>query len=157
MKNLFYKIFIWLSQSQTILELPCYTAHSSKEENALQFDKLERALLLIKKYSPVIYAQLTGDVHKILLSWVRPKAVAEYIRELRIIKLDPDYILNEDTTVEMLASTIVHEAQHARLFRLGFGYDKDIRVRIERICVMSQRVFGLRIPNGAKVLGRVVN
>ncbi|GMR07395.1 MAG: hypothetical protein BMS9Abin26_0398 [Gammaproteobacteria bacterium] len=52
----------------------------------------------------------------------------------------------------MLASTIVHEAQHARLFRLGIGYEVEIMARVEQVCYTAQKILGLRIPNGDEVV-----
>jgi hypothetical protein len=41
------------------------------------------------------------------------------------------YVLSSETAVTDVASTLVHEAQHARLWRLGFSYEEMERARIE--------------------------
>lgn len=44
------------------------------------------------------------------------------------------------------ACQLVHEATHARLWRLGFRYSEDIRHRIEQICVKAELDLLARIP-----------
>jgi hypothetical protein len=49
--------------------------------------------------------------------------------------------LLKTTTVEWIASAIVHEATHARLEKLGIRYDEAVRQRIERICARRELDF----------------
>jgi len=78
--------------------------------------------------------------------------LGRYIRQIKLIEISDQYALNSDTTVELLASIIVHEAQHARLHRIGIGFEEESRNRVERICFTAEKVFGLRIPNGEMVI-----
>ncbi len=50
-------------------------------------------------------------------------------------------VASETTTVEWIASAIVHEATHARLEKLGIRYDEAVRQRIERICARRELDF----------------
>ncbi|MEJ2378890.1 MAG: hypothetical protein P8Y71_27060 [Pseudolabrys sp.] len=102
-------------------------------------------------HDPVRFSQLAGDVRGIFVAG-EPACRGQYIKELQLIELDDGYVQDLQTTAEEVASTIVHEAQHARLCRLGFGYETGIRNRIERLCFLSQRIFGLRLPCGETVL-----
>src|SRR2546427_9194317 len=45
------------------------------------------------------------------------------------------------TSAARLASTLVHEATHARLDRLGFRYAAERRARIEGICFRREIAF----------------
>jgi hypothetical protein len=63
-------------------------------------------------------------------------------------------VLREDAPPEAVASTIVHEAEHARLSRLGYGYTPDLQPRIERICHRAERTFGRLLPDGAAVIAQ---
>jgi hypothetical protein len=76
----------------------------------------------------------------------------QYINDLKLIELYDEFVFDPDTSIEELASTLVHEAQHARLFRLEFEYNESIRGRIEALCFRSERLFGSRIPNGNKII-----
>jgi hypothetical protein len=79
--------------------------------------RIESALLLVKQYSPLHYARLLRDLDRI---WIHllPHAAAEYHASINACVIDKRYIANLDTSVEQLASTILHEATHARLDRM---------------------------------------
>lgn len=119
---------------------------STPQEKTLVFDKLHSALALIDKYAPGKFKALQMDVRLILVAGV-PTARGSYIHKLRMIELYQEYVLNTQTTPESLASLLIHEAQHARLRRLGFGYDETIRSRIEKLCYRAQRNFARLLPN----------
>jgi hypothetical protein len=55
------------------------------------------------------------------------------------------------TTVEQIASTIVHEATHARLERYGIGYKEEQRAKIEAICFRRELAFAVRVPDSAEL------
>ena len=71
-----------------------------------------------------------------------------------MIELFDDYVVDSETTAEKLACTLVHEAQHARLFRLGFGYQPEIRGRIERLCFRAERNFARALPDQSELVTR---
>jgi hypothetical protein len=52
--------------------------------------------------------------------------------------LDERVVASENTTLECIASAIVHEATHARLEKRGIRYDEAVRPRIERICARRE-------------------
>jgi hypothetical protein len=54
-------------------------------------------------------------------------------------------------TPELLASTIVHEATHARLWRMGFRYEEEARPHVEAICVRRELAFSAKLPDGEQV------
>jgi hypothetical protein len=62
--------------------------------------------------------------------------------------LDPRFLLEEATTLEDIASAIVHEATHARINRWGIEYEERKRVRIEAICRRRELNFLAALPNG---------
>lgn len=119
----------------------------SNEEKELAFEKLELSLGLIKRYTPEKFKAMSSDVKSIFVAG-NPTCLGSYVRQHRMVELYCDYVFDSDTTPELLAGVIVHEAQHARLFRLGFGYDEPIRGRIEGLCHHANKIFALRIPNG---------
>jgi hypothetical protein len=121
---------------------------SGKDEEATTFNKVEEALLLIKTYAPVRFGRLQQDVGCIFAMGSRDWTCGTWREELRMCELDNDYVLSTDTTAVDVASTIVHEAMHARLRRWGFGYEEQHRARIERICFKAERAFAHRLPDG---------
>ena len=118
-------------------------------------NNISYALLLIKTYSPNTFDRIVKDINSIVIHDAHGAHVAHYVKELHMIVIKSDHILLADDgleSIEGLASTIVHEAQHARLYRFGFGYEEHERGRIEEVCIKSQRNFGKRIPNGYEVV-----
>jgi hypothetical protein len=65
-----------------------------------------------------------------------------------MVELYQEHVLDAQTTPASLACLLIHEAQHARLRRLGFGYDETVRHRIEKLCYRAQRNFARLLPNG---------
>jgi hypothetical protein len=69
------------------------------------------------------------------------------VPSLNACKLDERFVLLETTTLEHIASCIVHEATHARLERWGISYDDEkTRSRIEAICLRRELNFVGKLP-----------
>jgi hypothetical protein len=108
--------------------------------------RVEEALQLIKDHDPLHYSRVINNLERI---WVRLLTgdIAHYERSLQACVFDERYIVLETTTVEWIASAIVHEATHARLETWGVGYDDEKkRARIEAICMRRERNFLTRLP-----------
>jgi hypothetical protein len=66
--------------------------------------------------------------------------------------LDERFVLHETTTLERIASTIVHEATHAKLDRRGISYDcEKERPRIEAICLRRELNFIAKLTHGEQL------
>ncbi len=50
----------------------------------------------------------------------------------------------------------MHEATHARLLRVGIGYDRPIRKRVEEACNRREIAFARRLWNGQALVGELV-
>jgi hypothetical protein len=77
-----------------------------------------------------------------------PGPLGQYREELKLCELDERYVGAKETTAELVASVIVHEATHARLRRCGIGYDEPIQSRVEAVCSRRELAFANRLPNG---------
>ncbi len=117
----------------------------SQSERATVFEKVDIALKLIREKVPCRFREFESDVRCILAG--TPTFLGQFINELKMIELYDAYATDTETTAEKLACTLVHEAQHARLFRLGFGYEQDMRGRIERLCFRAERNFAKLLPD----------
>jgi hypothetical protein len=126
-------------------------ALSSRREKFRAFEKLERALGVIEQYAPAKLEALQSDVETILVAG-EPTIRGRYIHKLRMVELYDDYVLDQQKSPEALACTLIHEAQHARLRRLGFGYEEPIRGRIENLCFRAQRNFARLLPDGGELI-----
>lgn len=112
--------------------------------------RVEDALLLIKQHSPLDYARITRELERIWVDLVL-YGLGEYRHSLRACILDERYVADSETTVGHIASTIVHEATHARLERYGIEYEERRRARIEAICFRRERAFAARLPDSAEL------
>jgi hypothetical protein len=123
----------------------------SKAETILR--RVEEALFLIKTYDRRRYDRQRRDLERV---WIRVLvgALGSYNQRLRACELDPRHVLAEDSSPELIASTIVHEATHARLFRCGLGYDEGRRSRIEAVCFRREIAFAAKLPDGEQVRDR---
>src|SRR3981081_2454053 len=76
-----------------------------------------------------------------------PNARSCYYGSLRARLVDVRFVLLETTTLEEIASTIVHEATHAKLGRWGISYEEKARSRIEAVCLRRELNFIAKLPH----------
>ena len=146
------RLRLWLSKSSTIDRLWIGTTES-KPYPALR--RVEEALQLIKRHDTLNYSRITRNLDRI---WVHllPSARAHYDPSLNACVLDERYVLNETMTLERIASTIVHEATHARLEGWGIIYEEKSRYRIEAICLRRELNFLTKLPDSGLMQEEIV-
>lgn len=146
------RLGLWFSKSSTTDGLWIGTTES-KPYPALR--RVEDALQLIKRYDTLNYFRITRNLDRI---WVHllPSAQAHYDRSLNACALDERYVLNETMTLEQIASTIVHEATHARLEGWGIQYLEAMRIRIESICLRRELNFLVKLPDSEPLQDEIV-
>jgi hypothetical protein len=112
--------------------------------------RVEAALRLIKTYDRIRYDRLIRDLDRI---WVKmlPASIANFNHSLNACQLDERFVLDEKSGPELIASVIVHEATHARLMRCGIGYEAELRVRVEKVCLRRELAFAAKLPNGEQI------
>lgn len=115
--------------------------------------RVQNALALIKAHDAKRYQRAIASFDRI---WVFPLfgPVGQYVPEQRRCLLDPVFVLS--SSVEVVASTLVHEATHARLINAGIPYTYENRHRVEKACIRQELVFACRVP-GAEDLRRRIN
>jgi hypothetical protein len=137
------RLGLWLSKSSMIDGLWMGTTES-KPYPALA--RVQEALQLIKRYDTLNYSRIIRNLDRI---WVHliPSAPAHYDQSLNACALDERYVLNPTTTLARIASTIVHEATHARLEGWGIIYEEKRRYTIEAICLRRELNFLRKLPD----------
>ena len=140
--NLAERLHLWLSKGRKIDGL-WVGSWEDKPYPALR--RVEEALQLIKCCDPLNYARIIYNLDRV---WVQliPASVAHYRFSLNACVIDERFVLDQTTTVERIASTIVHEATHARLEGWGVIYVEKDRSRIEAICLRRELSFVARLP-----------
>jgi hypothetical protein len=106
-------------------------------------DRLGEALRLVRNIDPPRFQRIRRDIRRIL---VVKAGGPEYWPLAGGFILNRDYVT--EAPVELVALTIVHEATHARLWKLGFRYRQSLRARIEAVCVRSEIRFAGGLPAG---------
>ena len=114
--------------------------------------RVDDALRLIKTYDLRRYHRLLRDLDRIWVHLLNGNVVAQFNKSLRACEIDIRFMLEEDTTSEVLAGVIVHEATHARLEYRGIEYLEPARDRIEKICVRQELLFASKLPDGQRAL-----
>jgi hypothetical protein len=128
---------LWVSKSRVTDGLWIGSAQSDAEP-ALQ--RVEAALQLINRCAPLHYRRVKNNLSRIWVTLV-PHGAGCYLHSLNACLLDERVVASETTTLEWIASAIVHEATHARLEKRGIRYEEAIRLRIERICIRRELDF----------------
>jgi hypothetical protein len=138
-------IGLWLSTNRDVDGL---WVGSTEDKPYQGLRRVEDALQLIKRHDPLNYLRVTRNLDRI---WVHliPSAEAHYERTLNACVLDERYLLKEEMTIDRIASTIVHEATHARLERWGIIYEEESRYRIEAICLRRELNYLAKLPDSA--------
>ncbi|MEY9415783.1 hypothetical protein ABIF69_002225 [Bradyrhizobium japonicum] len=146
------RLSLWLSKGSTIDRLWIGTTES-KPYPALR--RVEEALQLIKRHDTLNYSRITRNLDRI---WVHllPSAQAHYDQSLNACALDERYVLNETMTLARIASTIVHEATHARLEGWGIIYEEKRRYRIEATCLRRELNFLKKLPGSGPMQEEIV-
>lgn len=147
------RLELWMSKGRTIDGLWVGTFESDDHHPALH--RVEDALRLIKRHAPLSYHRITRDLDRIWVNLI-PSGEAHYQRSLNACVLDERYLLKETMTLEKLASTIVHEATHARLERWGIVYEEKARNRIEAICPRRELNLAASLPDAAALRDQIV-
>jgi hypothetical protein len=114
--------------------------------------RLDRTLALIEKYVPHHFRHLKRDFAYIVVQ--RFACRGAYFHEERACLVELTFTVNPDFSDAEVAATILHEAMHARLHRLGFPLEMEDRARQERFCRRAEIEFGLLAPDGDRAVER---
>lgn len=138
------RLYLWLSTSRKIDGL---WISSSENKPQPGLSRVEDALRLIKDHDLLHYFRVIRNLDRIWINLIL-SARAHYDSSLNACIIDERFVLVETLTLEELASTIVHEATHARLERWGISYkDEKERPRIEAICMRRELNFLSKLPH----------
>ncbi len=120
--------------------------------------RLNEALELIERHVPASFRHMRRDAANILV--VRYPTRGAYLPETRSILTELTFLARRDISAAVVASSIVHEATHARVDsmrrRLGSQATTHADGREERLCRRAELYFGQALPAdlGAPVIER---
>lgn len=121
----------------------------AEEESDQTLRNLHKALQVISRADPRRYRRLKRDLRRIVLT---KAGGPQFASETGACLVRSGYV--RENSPEAVATTLVHEAAHARLHRQGIGYGPSVRSRVEEICVREQIAFAKLLEN-AEILGHL--
>jgi hypothetical protein len=118
--------------------------------------RLDEALELIERYQPWRLAHMRRDLARFWI--VRFACRGAYFPETRTCMTELTFLARTDITAAPVASSIIHEAMHARTFATIRPESHDA-AREERICRRAELDFGRALPAevGAPVVQRALD
>jgi hypothetical protein len=116
--------------------------------------RLEEALGLIRQYQPWHFRRFARDFAFILVK--RYPCRGAFLTEQRICLVELTFTVNPEFTAAQVASTILHEAMHARLHAAKVQYTPDCAARHERFCRRAEIEFGRMVPGGEAIVERAL-
>jgi hypothetical protein len=115
-------------------------------------ERLEQALSLIAKYAPRRFRRLQRDIGTIVVQ--RFPCRGAFFFEQRECLVELTFTVNPRHSISEIASSIVHEATHARVAAMCGHLPQEQRAREERLCRRAELDFGMAIPDGQVVVER---
>src|SRR5690606_34490949 len=135
---LLYRSLMGLSPRYCVEGVEVIDASGGHDQLAIQ--RLEEALELIRDTDPRRHHRLKKDIKRFILV---KAGGPEYAHEVQACVLRSAYVRNAEAAA--VATTIVHEAMHARLCARRVGYGMGIRARVEEVCTREQIAFVKRL------------
>jgi hypothetical protein len=112
----------------------------AEEHSDLTLERLAQALRLLQDVDRRRYERFRKNIKRIILV---KAGGPEFASELNACVLRSGYL--REGSPRAVATTLVHEAAHARLVRAGIGYGLSVRDRVELICVREQIAFAEKL------------
>jgi hypothetical protein len=117
------------------------------------FERALGAVEVLRRHDPRRHRRFSRHIRRI---WVRllDGANASYLAAANACQLDSRYLGDPAVTLEDIASSLVHEATHARIDR-WVPYEEHLRLRIETLCRRQELFFARRVPGGEVLVQRL--
>jgi hypothetical protein len=144
-----------MTETHVIHGIPVLVANTRPDiETPRVLAQLRAALDLIARYQPWRFRRLRRDVAQL---WVRRYPCrGAYFPQARACLVELTFLANPEFSPAQVAASIVHEATHARVDRMGVRDRERLRSREERLCRKAELELGLAVPGGEPVVERAL-
>jgi hypothetical protein len=146
------RLLMWMTPRHTSHGFAVWAPWFSDEHRALIHKRLDEALRLLQVSAPGRYERVRQSLKGFLIFRI-DSYNASYLGA-GVCQLDEKFMLAPDTTAAAVACTIVHEATHGRLYKLGIPYDEPIRHRVEMVCIKAALLTAQRLPGAEAQVDR---
>lgn len=116
--------------------------------------RLDAALALLERHQPANVRRMRRDFARIVVQ--RYPCRGAWLPAERSCVVELTFVVNPSFTLGQVASTILHEAMHARLDVMGVHLGPDDRAREERFCRRAEIELGMQLPDGAPIVERAL-
>lgn len=123
-------------------------------DTAQVISRLSAALDLVAAHAPHCHRRLRTDLSGFVVE--RFACRGAFFPDTRECLVELTFTVNARHGLPELASSIVHEATHARVARWCGTTSQDQRAREERLCRRAELAFGLAVPDGEVVVQRAL-
>ena len=143
--------------SRTIRGIPVVVVNETRPDISANdvLARLDGALALIERYQPSTFRRMRRDFARIVSR--RYPCRGAYFPDERSCLVELTFSVNPEFTLPQVAATILHEAMHARLDRMGVRGEHVSRAREERFCRRAEIEFGQAVPGGEPVVERALS
>jgi len=141
---------LWLAARRSLLlGVPVGVCGLPSGERRRSLTAVEGALRLLEDHDPRAFVHVRQFLKRILIVSV-PGPPAMLLPALHWCVLRWSPVGTDREVATRIAASLVHEATHARLMRLRFGYESFEQVRIERVCVKASLAYLQRLPDSMR-------
>ena len=116
------------------------------------FARLDAVLALIERYAPARLRRMRKDIAGIDIK--RFACRGAFFGDTRRILCELTFIVNRDFSLAEIASSMLHEAVHARVHAAGVFRTPASLAMEERLCRATELWWGHTVPDGEKVIER---
>ena len=116
------------------------------------FARLDAVLALIERYAPARLRRMRKDIAGIDIK--RFACRGAFFGDTRRILCELTFIVNRDFSLAEIASSMLHEAVHARVHAAGVFRTPASLAKEERLCRATELWWGHTVPDGEKVIER---
>lgn len=114
--------------------------------------RLTQALDLVAAYAPRKFRRMPQDLAGLVVR--RFPCRGAFFPQERECLVELTFTVNPQHSLAEIASSIVHEATHARIASMCGPLSDAQRPREERLCRQAELEFGLALPDGERVVER---
>jgi hypothetical protein len=114
----------------------------AEEHSRETLEALLQVFDILARADPRRYKRLKLDMSRVALM---KAGHPEFASEVGACLIRSRYVREGDP--RRVATTLVHEATHARLHRLGISYGRGSRGRVEELCVKQEVLFAERLED----------
>jgi hypothetical protein len=142
-----------MNSSHVIRGIPVLVDNGRPDIDTAQvLDRLGQALDLVARYAPARFRRLSHDFAAILVQ--RFPCRAAYVPDHHAGLIELTFLAHPDISAAQVAASIVHEAVHARIHRMGIHRVEGQEAKEERLCRQAELELGLAIPGADAVVAR---